>query len=433
MESTLLDLVYPLRTVLNFYIYFIVSVYFWSFLTPKERFSSRQAFLLTIGISVVGMGIGLLFYSHYVLKIILSILNYIILPGFFFRDSLLRRTLVSLFYMVLLMLAEGLLAAVIVLHMGVSMPMFADDPSVVLRSIPYQLLIYTACYGIPALMTRKQFHTRHQIPAGQFIILPLSQVIMLGGFLYALYVSERTLGTFDAIITAIMIAACVITDFVFLHIVSTLIQKKQLEEQQALQKRHYAALMEQQKNIRTLRHDISNHLMTAAVLAKEDASQAETYLQGLTDEFQSMTAIDFCENSVADAVLYAKATEATAAGIAFSVEASLSEDLHIQETDLMSLLSNLLDNAIEAAVQAKEPFVEVHIREKADTILIRVRNSLPAGTIPDLQQTSKKDKHMHGLGLQIVDGICKKYEGSFSHKAENSTFEVLAMLLNRTK
>lgn len=429
MESTLAELIYPIRTALNFYIYFLITLYFWAFLTPKEGISSRRALLLTIGISILGIGIGLVFYSQYVLKIILSISNYIIFTGFIYRDSHFRRTVVSLFYMVLLMLAEGILAAIMVLMSGQSLPMLAEDPAFVLRTIPFQLVIYAVVYGVPSLIARKHTKNEHTLPFGQFVILPLSQIVMMGGFLYTLYVSERPLTPLDAVITGIMILVCVITDLVFLRIVLSLIHKKQLEEQQILQKRHYAAMMEQQKNIRNLRHDIGNHLMTAAVLAREDSSQAEAYLQGLTNEFRSMTAIDFCENPIADAVLYAKAIEAAAAGVTFSVEASLSENVHIQETDLMSLLSNLLDNALEAAVQAEVPFVEVNIREKTGTILIRVRNSLATNEHPNLRHTSKRDKHLHGFGLQIVESICRKYEGSFSSRMDGDVFEVTAMVL----
>lgn len=432
MESTLAELIYPIRTALNLYIYFLISVYFWAFLTPKERFSSRKALLLTVGISVIGMGIGLYFYSQYIMKIILSILNYLLLTGVIYRDSLVHRTIVSLFYMILLMLGEGILAAIMVLQNGQSLPVLAEDPTFVLKTIPHQLVIYGLVYGLPSLIARTRSRAGTLIPLGQFVILPISQVIMLGGFLYVLLVSDRSLAASDALLTIVMIVVCVITDLFFLRVVNSLIQKKQLEEQQVLQRRHYAALMEQQKNIRNLRHDIGNHLMTASALARENASQAEAYLQKLNDEFRSMTAIDFCENPIVDSVLYGKAAEASAAGIEFNVQASLSDNLNIQEIDLVSLLANLLDNALEAAVQAEQPFVEVNLREKAGTILIRVRNSLATNEQPNLLHTSKRDKHSHGLGLQIVESICRKYEGSFSYQVDGNAFEVSAMLLNRS-
>lgn len=430
MESTFAELTYPARTLLNFYIYFWVVVYFWSFLTPKPNVSSRKAFLMTVLVFVLCMPMSLALYAHLALKIILAILVPVVLLGFVYRDSLFRRVIVSVFYMVLMMLAEALIAAVIVMVLGISMPMMASDEAVIAWTIPWMAISYTLCYGVPSFIARRRSGAGQTIPLGKFIILPISQVIMMGAFLYTLYISERAMGRGDALLTMIMIIACVATDIIFLHVMNSLVEKKQLEEQQALQKRHYNAMLAQQNQIRMLRHDIGNHLMTASVLAREDAAQAETYLQTLTEEFRAMTAIDYCGNPVADAVLYGKAAEAAAAGIAFSVSASLSEEIQIQELDLMSLLSNLLDNALEAAGRAENPQVEVTIREKAGTVLVQVRNSLAEDASPDLSRTTKTDGGLHGFGNRIITGICRKYEGSFAYRMEDGMFVADAMLLN---
>lgn len=428
--STLAELTYPLRTILNIYINLMVAVYYWALLTPKPRFSTRKAFLLTVGICFLCMPIGLLLYSRFALKILLAILVPIFLLGLVYEDSVFRRSVVALFYMVLLMLSEALIAAIAVIHLGVSMPMMASDPETVWKMIPYQVAVYMLCYGLPALLVKKWPKGRENLPFGQFLILPLSQVIMMGGFLYSLYIGERTVNTSDAVITAAMILSCVITDVVFVRIVRSLVQKRQLEEQQALQKRHYAALVEQQHSIRTLRHDIRNHLMTASVLAREDSGQAEAYLQRLTEEFSRMTAIDYCENKTVDAVLYGKSVEAAAMGIRYSVRGALSEGLRIDDLDLMSLLSNLLDNALTAAAQTEEKTVEVAMGEKGGAVVIRVRNSIGTDQVPDLAQTTKKDKQAHGMGIRIVEGICRKYQGSFFTSVQDGEFEAAAMLIN---
>lgn len=429
--STLAELTYPLRTILNFYINFMIAIYYWSLLTPKLPFRSRKAFVLTVGICFLCIPIGLLLYSHFALKILLSILAPIFLLGLVYEDSVFRRSVVVLFYMVLLMLSEALIAAIAVIHLGVSMPMMASDPEIVWKMMPYQVAVYTLCYGLPALLAKKWPKGRiKNLPFGQFLILPLSQVIMMGGFLYSLYIGERTMTTADAVITAVMILSCVVTDVVFVRIVRSLVEKQRLEEQQTLQKRHYEALVEQQRSIRALRHDIRNHLMTARVLAREDSGQAEGYLQRLTEEFGRMTAIDYCENKTVDAVLYGKSVEAAARGIRYSVRGALSEGLHIDDLDLMSLLSNLLDNALTAAAQTEEKTVEVAMREKAGAVIIRVRNSISLDQKPDLSRTTKKDKQSHGMGIRIVEGICRKYQGSFFTSVQDGTFEAAAMLMD---
>ena len=64
------------------------------------------------------------------------------------------------------------------------------------------------------------------------------------------------------------------------------------------------------------------------------------------------------------------------------MSAPLPPELPVEDVDLMSLLSNLLDNALEAAGQAEDPWVEVTLRTRAGTLAVGVRNALPPGPAP---------------------------------------------------
>ncbi|HIY07290.1 MAG TPA: ATP-binding protein [Candidatus Evtepia faecigallinarum] len=408
----------------------LVSLFFWVLLLPKQRFSRLQAFLLTLAACVVWTGGNLFLSTRYDLALSLSVVYYLLVTGWIYRDPLLRRATAILLQMVLLMTTEATLAAVTMLQYHLTVHEAMQAPAVTTVLLPHYLLFLTLFFGLPTLLAKKRPPGSYILPAGQAVTLPLLQAVILGGILYALYTSQRPLTATDAVVVTAAIAACVATSLLFLHIVKTLTEQQQWKQQQDLQARYYTALIEQQQHIRALRHDIGNHLTTAAMLAREGGSQAEEYLKNLTEQFHAMTAIDTCQNRVADAVLYSKASQAAAAGIPFSVEASLPEHLKIQDTDLMSLLSNLLDNALEATAQAAEPAVEVSIREKAGSILIYVRNTFAPDLSPDLRRTTKADKLRHGIGHQIVENICRKYSGSFSHTVTGTTFEATAMVLD---
>lgn len=430
MEITLSNLLYPPRLFLNGYVCLLFSLFLWAFLDRKERFTSRQAFLLTLAACIVCTGTNLFFFSRYGLKLLFALLYYLLVTGWIYRDPLLRRATVVLLQMVLLMTTEVTLAAMTMLQFDLTIAELAQAPAASTAMLLHHLLLLTFFFGLPTFLAKKWPSGHYILPPGQAVCLPLLQAVILAGILYVLYTSRRPLTMADAMVTFAVIAACVATDLLFLRIIKNLTEQRQWKEQQDLQARYYTALIEQQQHIRALRHDIGNHLMTAAVLAREGGSQAEAYLKNLTEQFHAMTAIDTCENRVADAVLYSKASDAAAAGIPFSVTASLPEHLNIQDTDLMSLLSNLLDNALEAAAQAAEPAVEVDIREKAGSILIYVRNTFSPDLSPDLRRTTKTDKTRHGIGHEIVENLCRKYSGSFSYSINGTTFEATAMVLD---
>ena len=95
---------------------------------------------------------------------------------------------------------------------------------------------------------------------------------------------------------------------------------------------------------------------------------------------------------------------------------------------------NLLDNALEAAEKADEPFVEIRVFVYKDYLTIIVRNhfchvpSAAGGRLP----TVKKDAENHGLGMTIVSEICERNGGVFRYSASGTWFTASAMLKLRT-
>ncbi len=105
---------------------------------------------------------------------------------------------------------------------------------------------------------------------------------------------------------------------------------------------------------------------------------------------------------------------------------------HIAEVDLCNLLSNILDNAIEASV--KLPKEERQVIVKIDTVgeylMIKSENRYD-GSINrenDKYLTSKADKKGHGYGLSIIKGIAEKYRGESSVETTDQTFVIITTL-----
>ena len=130
------------------------------------------------------------------------------------------------------------------------------------------------------------------------------------------------------------------------------------------------------------------------------------------------------------------------AGLLFSkVNAALKKDIQIivtifnydytsscSDMEIIDLAGVLIDNAIEACRPDDTIFISIGQRTdniQSDSFRIKVENPGPAATsefIHDIftkKYTSKTEKDGHGLGLSIVKGIVKKYNGQIS--VENTT------------
>jgi hypothetical protein len=118
-------------------------------------------------------------------------------------------------------------------------------------------------------------------------------------------------------------------------------------------------------------------------------------------------------NTLVDSLLNAKWLVADNNEIFFSVQGKVEKHLPIPEIAFGRLLGNLIDNAIEGAKCCKcESYVEVVLFQTEYYLSLVISNSSIEKKI-DFWNSSKKDKKLHGIGLNSVRDIVEEYEGCF--------------------
>ena len=133
-----------------------------------------------------------------------------------------------------------------------------------------------------------------------------------------------------------------------------------------------------------------------------------------------MDRMSYCNNLTLDALLSLKYSEALQKGIKASFEICNIEDIKITDFDLCSVISNLIDNGIEAAVKTQERSIALNLNKKMDRIIIVMKNASPEVS-SDLN-TTKSDKKNHGLGINEIKSIAGKYDGDAIFKYKNNEF-----------
>ena len=131
-------------------------------------------------------------------------------------------------------------------------------------------------------------------------------------------------------------------------------------------------------------------------------------------------------NNTADSIIYIKQKKAENLGIPFVITADIPENFSISPQNLVSLLGNLLDNAIEASQKEQNPYIEVSIRPVNSYMAIAVKNKC-SDYDPNVK-TSKKDTVLHGIGLKTVRRIIKELNGEIKIIYKNNVFSVNIIL-----
>ncbi len=228
------------------------------------------------------------------------------------------------------------------------------------------------------------------------------------------------------------------------------LQEEQAEkiilENQITQMQHSMAEMEQlYDGIRSVRHDMRNHMTVLQNLMwKEDGGENEEIRQYFTDMVQSVEQLDnrmHTGNAVSDAVVGSKFRYAAKQieGIRLDAESfMLSNAVTIQAYDIGIILSNGLDNAIEACMRMRErqPDAKAYITLRSfrakNMFFIEIENSFDGGELSrgegGLPLSTKEDQDMHGIGLKNIRKCALKYGGDVDCIVEGSKFTLSVMV-----
>lgn len=175
-----------------------------------------------------------------------------------------------------------------------------------------------------------------------------------------------------------------------------------------------AELRELHQNVRQLKHDMKNHLMVlTSYLNSEEYDQARAYISELLDKFSMMHSYIETGNVLLNHILNEKLSYAKSMGILVKAEIENLAFTKMSRMDFSALLSNMLDNAIEALLREKEGEIQVMISAQRGYETICVKNQISSSVLaknPNLE-TSKEEKDMHGLGVGKIKAIVTQYGG----------------------
>ncbi len=187
---------------------------------------------------------------------------------------------------------------------------------------------------------------------------------------------------------------------------------------------------ESYKSNRQLRHDLNNHLLAIELRIKHGNQQdALDYIHQISSKVSQSKVIQ-TDNDTLNYLINSKITLHDDIDFSYRIETSLYE---LDTYDLITIIGNLLDNAIEAqAYVEKNKRIIFQTLVSNNTITIIMQNTYDINhiNIENNKLVSTKDNH-HGLGLQNIENAIKRYHGDISFQTDD-LFEVKVIMQNIT-
>lgn len=209
-----------------------------------------------------------------------------------------------------------------------------------------------------------------------------------------------------------------------------------LSARESLTREQLATVRESAAALGELRHEMKSHYLVLQNLNRAgEPERLEAYLSELVSEADSIPAMTYAPHPAINAVLTAMLARAQKQGIQVDHRVDVPETLPFPDTELCTVLMNLLQNALEANTLAPEGArkwlrVDLHIR--GVHLYMGVENSRFGPVDYDgetgLCRTTKEDKSAHGYGLKAVQTVARKYQSELVLKFPEGSFSAATAL-----
>ncbi|MCL2577956.1 MAG: GHKL domain-containing protein [Defluviitaleaceae bacterium] len=182
--------------------------------------------------------------------------------------------------------------------------------------------------------------------------------------------------------------------------------------------------------MKSFHHDVIKHLSAVSGFIKRE--QYEDSLAYIENLIGKVDVVDYSDtgNTAFDSIVNYKLRNAKASGIELEVAVSVPPKLQIDVSDVVSIVGNLLDNALEAVCETPEKKLTLDIRYNKGGVHVYVKNS-HSGNIDRSEngqiKTTKKG-NAHGYGLKNVRKSIEKYNGDLEITTTETEFTVEAFL-----
>ena len=237
-------------------------------------------------------------------------------------------------------------------------------------------------------------------------------------------ISFRDPGVITFVFLCISIMAVYPVIFSSINNMSEAAEKRAVETQNKLLLAQIEAESAQLAADSQSRHDRRHHNLVLLEFANNnDIESVREYLKNLVDSDSEVWGdVRYCENNTVNMILTMYKRRASQNGISVKISAKASNRLAVPPQDLVVVIANLFENAINevANLKSKDGHIDIQIKDSPERLLIKIDNPCRANLT--------FDETLYGIGIRSVISTTNKYEGMYDFTAEDGVFSAKIIL-----
>ena len=402
-------------------VYKIINVFF----TNKKINSVYEKILYAIfNITVV---VVYLKFNIPLLTIVANFIFILLLLSLIYDDTFKRKALVTILIIFFLLISDILLSMIFINVVNENILQknnFFDIYVVfIVNMIRYLFVLIVIIFY--------KIKKEKNIPLIFSLPIALTAVISMVVTINMLLVVDSNNYKFILINMVLIFIICIILIYIFNKIVNVMTENAR-QKILIKQNEYYEKQIEADRNYinhtRKIKHDMKNHMYAIKNMAKNNMSKdIITYTNDILGKIEGEKVYINTGNYLIDGILNVKFEEIKNQGIDFKYDVKMPEGIKLPEFEVITILGNLLDNAIEGVRSIKDNrYIEVFISYKDSNLLIKIVNTFDGLVIKDNKGfvSRKGEKAYHGIGLENVREQVEKNNGYMNIDTGNCMFAV---------
>ena len=408
-----------------------------------KRNRNKIEVILSIIILMLSSRLCVHFLKKYtIIKMLLMVLIIILAMWFLYEISLVK-TLILVFFVQSIVTITDYIVIMILAKIYGDITTLGGASSLIGRLI--LILSRLILFAILIVISRISSKKRNNVTADmsnkewiQFLIFPIFTICAVMLMVNSVMKSYHS----DIVPVYYIIAiGLIVLNLVVFHLISEILEhSRKMKEAQILRQQSIGQVglynsMRENYNIQRQRtHEYKNQIVCMDMLMKKkDYSKLEDYIGNISDGLDAQLDMVDTNNDVVNAILNAKYYEAIKNDVLFVLKINDLSDIKVSDEDIVTILSNLLDNAIEAAKQCNvgKRTVKIKLLSDDDLLTIAVCNTYktePMLTEDGYIRTTKNNKEEHGWGIRNIVATLEKYDAEYIIDYKNGEFVFSIMM-----
>lgn len=411
------NLIYPILNIFEFTFIYKLVVLFVNKPAKNRKIEIISFILFYIENSLNYIFINIPFFT------LISTVLLLFLFTYNYNISMTLRYSCTVFITCIIVLAEFISYKVYSTDLGGALK---KNDHISIKEILIYLLILLCIYYIIKFITC----IKSKIAINLYIILISTLCII---FSILISIEDKISGSNIAFSAIIMLCIVAVSIYVYVRLIEYHNENFKIgiiEKQNKYYKQQLLTINRLSKTSKSVKHDYKNHMsVIKSLLDNENFDELKKYVNNICNKISEIEKLNYTENIVINSILSFKIDEIKESCIKYEFNIKIPKDLNINSVDITIILSNLLDNAIEACKRDSKTlnkYINLDLMFKDNLLIIKCKNSFD-GFINEKGKniiTRKDNKVDCGIGIFNVENVVKKYNGFMEISYDENNFNV---------